>query len=73
MEVRRAAAGEVTTPGCFPQCQPKSAMVVAFQKTILSPCISSVKKAKKFYIRFLGFAVDWALPICNEPSAQCLR
>jgi hypothetical protein len=48
-------------------------MVVAFQKTILSPCISSVKKAKKFYIRFLGFAVDWALPICNEPSAQCLR
>jgi Glyoxalase superfamily protein len=44
-------------------------MAVAFQKTILLPCISSVEKAKEFNSGFLGFAVDWALPVSHEASA----
>src|SRR6516162_11021984 len=58
-EVRREAAGEVTTPACVPQQQRRAAMAVSFQKTIPLLRIFDVERAKEFYVGFLGFAVDW--------------
>jgi hypothetical protein len=46
-------------------------MAVAFQKTIPILRIFSVKKAKEFYVDYLGFSVDWEHHFEENTPATC--